>query len=796
MKISYNWLKRFVDCNLPPQEVADLLTQTGLEVGHITPFELIPNQLILGKILTSTPHPNAERLKITTVHIGTTNPLTIVCGAPNATAGQKVVVAPIGTTLTLANSEELKIKKAKIRGQLSEGMLCAADELGLGTLHNEIITLKSSYPAGTPMTKVWDTPPDHIFDIELTPNRNDAISHLGVARDLAAVLNKTTHLPIIVPPIPTDNLPIQITIKDKKNCLRYTNVIFTNLQIQDSPIWLQNSLKSIGIRPINNIVDITNYIMHETGQPLHAFDYDKIKKKIILQKLPKGTLFTALDGVEYKLTGEELMICDTVGPLAMAGIIGGDRGKVTEKTTKILLESAYFDPASIYRTARIHRLHTEASYRFERGIDPMNTHNALQKAVQTIQKYTGGKICSMLQDNYPTKVEPKKIPITYAYITRIVGFEIPIKTVHRICKGLSIQIETPTETGFTAIVPPYRSDVTRPIDLVEELLRIYGYNKKPQPTKLNSFNTTLPSSHHHKRATKKKLHTILATKGYHEIYTNSLQSEKSILLPNQAISIANPLSQKQTHLRQTLLFSGLEVVAYNLNRKEKVIKLFETGKVYHQTKTGYQEQEKLGIWLTGPKANPTWASRPTLHKLLDLQASLQYLIQYTTGEPAVLHPVEKRHFTKCLTIQHGQKTYGYIGQVSPETLSAFDIDITKPLYYAEIEVDLLLTPPATITYQPISKFPSVIRDISIAVSNQTTYTQIHQVIKKEKIPTLQDFTLIDHYHSSALGKQKKAYTFRCTLQSRKKTFKEKEINKVVNQIIRLLKEAFNAEIRE
>ncbi len=797
MKISYNWLKEYLPQINTPKKVAELLTQIGLEVSCLQPFALVPKELLIGKVLTCIPHPNADRLKMTTIDIGTEQPLSIVCGAPNVATGRKVVVAPIGTTLFFENGKTLKIKKSKIRGVVSEGMLCAEDEVGLGKEHDGILVLKTQKKVGTPAYMYFHTPPDTIIDIELTPNRADAFSHIGIARDIAAASGKTLEKPIIQPLIPSDSLPFQVSVEDTLACPRYTGIVIKNIVIAPSPIWLQNRLKAIGLAPINNIVDITNFLMYEWGQPLHAFDYDAlVKKKLIVKRLPANTSFTTLDGITRKLYGEELMICDSVGPLCMAGILGGERSKVRASTKTIVLESAYFSPMSIAKTARMHKLFTEATFRFERGTDPDLPCIALQRATNLIQTVAQGTIASAIIDHYPKKIQPATITITYAYINKLIGCVLSPTLVHDILKRLDIVVKDKNETGFIAIVPLYRVDVKRPADLVEEILRIYGYNKVVAKNKL-TINYTSPASQ--TITNKNKIATLLVAKGYNQIITNALTKSTYASLtkgldPAHNIMLDNPLSQSLDSLRQTLLFSGLEIVAHNINHGKPSLKLFELGKEYAYLKGSYQEHPKLGIWLTGNIEGPNWIRKPRQVTLQDLYAVVQQILQQRGITNIEAVPIEHPFYKDCLTLNLDKKIYVRMGQVASSILKHLNIEPT--VFFAQIDmVPLLQNKPRQQHYKPIVKFPTVLRDLSLAINSSVTFSQIHKLIKKQAIPQLQNIYMIDYYKGNSIEKDKKAYTLRFVLQSAKNTLKEKEINKIMQQLCQVLQTELGAIIR-
>ncbi len=801
MKISHNWLTAIANFDLTPEEVAATLTQTGLEVSATTPFSFIPEQLVLGEITAVEPHPNADKLTLTTINIEKADPLHIICGAPNLTIGDKVVVAPIGTTLTPNEGEPFKIKKAKIRGIASDGMLCSAQEIGIGTTHDTILTLDTAYLPGTPLTKVWDTPPDTIYHIDLTPNRNDAISHAGVLRDLLATQGRVKEAPIVTPIVPSDNLPLHIVNRAEKAAPYYSAIVLTDITVKDSPIWLQNRLRSIGVRPINNVVDITNYIMHRAGQPLHAFDYDAIaRKKITLQYAEEGTPFTSLTGKTYQLNAQDLIIADGQGPLSLAGIIGGQRSSITSKTKTILLESAYFDPAIIYQTAKRHQLSTDSGYRFERGTNPYATACALQKAVQLLEKNADGRVASQYKILYPNKIGPHIIPITYSYIYDVIGFQIPPKTILKILQALAIIIHDETKEGFTAHVSPMRRDVTRPIDLVEEILRIYGYNKKAISEDMRRASSIRPSDRTPRKC-ESTIKKLLATNGFCEVVTPPLVADNHVHLPNKAVNLANPPTESHPTLRQSLLAGGIEAVVHNLNRGENPIKLFEIDHVYHRTAKGYEEKKKVGIWLAGAKNKPHWTQPKggIPLRFRDLQAVVGQVFFYATGATCHFHPTEHPHYSFTLELRQGATTYGHIGIVAPSMLKAFEVE-NIPLYYAELEADLLTKKGGLPTYQPLSKYPPITRDISFITSNTLPYSAVEAAIGtaigKEKITELQRTTLIDYYTNPSLGKEKASFTIRFSFRSDEKTLSDKFVNKLVGSISQQLVKEIQAKVRE
>ena len=620
MKISYNWLKQFLDIDLEAEKVGNILTDLGLEVEGIETVESVKGSLkgvVVGKVLTCEKHPNADRLKVTTVDLGYGEPVQIVCGAPNVDIGQKVPVATIGTKLYDSEGNDFIIKKGKIRGEESHGMICAEDELGLGLSHDGILVLDKNIEIGKQASEVFNLTSDEVFEIGLTPNRADAMSHFGVARDLrAGLLQQGTDIELITPSVSNFDvdirkLKIDVEVEDSEQVPRYVGIVITDIKVEDSPKWMQEKLKAIGLTPINNIVDITNYVLHEFGQPLHAFDAAKIKgSKILVKNLPTDTKFTTLDGVERKLNKEDIMICDGDStPLCIGGVYGGLDSGVTENTTSIFLESAYFNPVFIRKTAKRFGLNTDASFRFERGIDPNITEYALKRASILIEDLAGGNIASEITDIYPIKIEDHQVRLSYQNAFRLIGEDISTDSIKDILASLDIKINNHTETGLGLTIPAYRVDVTREADIVEEILRVYGYNNITTSPKLN---TSLSYSD---KIDENKIQNLIAnqlvSQGFMEVMSNSLTTPKysnysDRLNESHNVEILNPLSTDLCVLRQSLLFSGLEVVAYNINRKNNKLKLFEFGKTYHKYDSGYSEQKLFSLLISGYRSNETW----------------------------------------------------------------------------------------------------------------------------------------------------------------------------------------------
>lgn len=796
MKISHHWLTQHLELSQSPQQVADLLTQIGLEVSHMTSHESFPSELIVGEVLSCLPHPNADKLRIAEVKMGATESKTIVCGAPNLAKGQKVIVAPVGSRLPLPNGGSLEIKARKIRGELSEGMICSAPELGFQGDADGIWVLDTKAAAGNTATQALDSPLDTIYDIELTPNRNDACSHLGVARDLAVLLHRKVKPLVNFSMIPEGALSIHASLKIPHDVPRYTGLVLDNIKIAPSPAWLQSALKSIGLSPINNVVDVTNYITHDLGQPLHAFDYDQIEeKKIIVRHLPKGTRFTTLDGITRKLNGEEIMICDPKKPLALGGIMGGKESSITRETSSIFLESAYFNPVNIAKTARHHRLHTDASYRFERGTDPELAYTALQKAAQMITQLTGSSIASCPLDLYPEKILPHSVEITYAYITEILGIAIPQATIDQILQRLDITIHKKDDRTLTLSIPLYRRDVTRPIDVVEEILRIYGYNhpslnsilQKPYPT---------PKPPSPTQRLKKHIQNFFFVHGYYEIRNNPLIPEEhhatlKSLDPKKSVLLANPLHHAYTALPQTLLFGGLRTLHYNLNRQEHDLKFFEIAKTYAYAGNKVKEVEHLALWATGNKAPVMWRYPKDPYTLHDLQAILiQLLDSLGYAAPEIIH-VEESGYQIATQLQLPNKASIACGRVRQAILD--QMQIKQPVFFTQIPLSVLTDQP-TITYREVPKYPYVTRDISLALPQDINYASLHATLQQLKIPQLRKFYLIDTYEGKSVGNQK-SYTLRFVLQENDATLHEKKIAKIMGKITSLFEKKLGATIR-
>ncbi|TFV93229.1 phenylalanine--tRNA ligase subunit beta [Algoriphagus kandeliae] len=803
MKISINRLKKYIALTESPEEIGSLLTQSGLEVEGIEEFISIPGGLegiVIGEVLTCEKHPDADKLSITTVDIGSDTPSHIVCGAPNVAAGQKVLVATVGSTLYPTEGESFTIKKAKIRGQVSEGMICAEDELGLGSSHDGIMVLDADLPNGTPATELFPVTKDYVLEIGLTPNRADAASHLGVARDLKALLGR--ELCINQEPeiqVETSGPAISVTVEDSKDCPRYAGITITNLKVGPSPKWLQDFLKSLDMEPINNVVDITNFILHDLGQPLHAFDADKIAGgKVIVKKLSKDSPFVTLDEKERKLSGEELMICDPNGGMCIAGIFGGIGSGVTEQTTSIFLESAYFAPDVIRKGAQFHGLKTDASFRFERGTDPNMPVYALKQAVKLLQEIAGGKVCSEIIDIYPEPVADFEVLVEYGHINRLIGKKIDPAQVKSILEGLDIQVKNETDKGFTAIVKPYRVDVTREADIIEEILRIYGFQ---QVELSENLKTDYLAEHPVKDLNKLqyRLSEILGSQGYHEIITNSLTkplySEKSGFLdPSLNVEIYNKLSEDLGVMRQSLLFSGLEVLAHNINRRQTDLKLFEFGTVYQKTEEGYQEGRRLAIFHSGNRSAESWIESSKPFGFADLYSTVEKVLEKLNLEVSEVQMVESAPFNYGLRLMLGQKELGTLGLVDDSLLKL--AEVRQEVWFADLNWDLLCKKASGLKkYQEISKFPEVRRDLSLVLDKSISYDQVKQVALKAGGKLLQRIGVFDVYQGDKIEAGKKAYALSFHLQDQEKTLTDKVIDKTMHKLMEAFQNEVGAVIR-
>jgi len=804
MKISLNWLKTYIDVDLPDQELSELLTNTGLEVEGIEQYEQVKNSLrglVIGEVLECRPHPNADKLKCTKVDIGADTHKDIVCGAPNVAAGQKVVVATTGTSLYPTSGGEFKIKKSKIRGEVSEGMICAEDEIGLGDSHEGILILDTPLPNGTPANEYFQLETDTVFEIGLTPNRADAASHIGVARDIKAAIKSEVRWPGTDSfHVDDESLPIEVEVKDANGCPRYSAVTIKDVIIDESPAWLKQRLLSIGSTPINNVVDITNFVLHEMGQPLHAFDADKIDgKKIIVQTLPEGTPFTTLDEQSRKLTSTDLMICNAKTGMCIAGVFGGIDSGVTRKTKNIFLESAYFSPDYIRKTSAHHGLKTDAAFRFERGTDPNITIKALKRAAMLIKELAGGKIASQIIDVYPEKIPAHEINVRYQNIDRLIGQHLEPDAIKEILEWLEIKVVGEHAGGFTAIVPPYRVDVTREADLVEEVLRIYGYDNIVFSDKLSSsYLADFPEAD--KTDRQNRASQLLAASGYYEIQTNSLEKplyteQVDFLDRTNSVEILNKLSEDLGVLRQSMVFSGLEVIAHNINRRQKNLKLFEFGKTYFRSNGSYKEDELLAIWATGYHEPENWQRGASPLEFHDFYAVVHKIINKFIGNNFKTTPSDESIFELGLDIFYDDKNIGITGLLDKNISKLAEVN--QPVYYAELNVTrLLLEDNGGFRFKEVPKYPEVRRDLSLVIDKNITFEQIKEVLKRKDFSILKKINVFDYYEGEKIASNKKAYALSFILQDENKTLTDKVIDKVMNQLITVYENELGAVIRK
>lgn len=793
MKISYNWLKQFIKIDWKSEETAALLTDLGLEVETVEKYQSVKGGLegiVVGHVLSCEKHPNADRLKVTMVDLGEGAPVQIVCGAANVAAGQKVPVATIGSTLYDHDGNPFVIKKGKIRDVESFGMICAEDEIGLGTSHDGIMVLDDKLKPGTSVAKVFKVENDEIFEIGLTPNRADAMSHLGVARDLrAGMIQKGNHVELITPSVSNfridkRTLKIDVKVDNAKLAPRYCGVTISGVTVKPSPEWMQNRLKSIGLTPKNNIVDVTNYVMHELGQPLHAFDAAKIHGKVIVKTVEAGTKFVTLDEVERSLHEEDLMICDEKGPLCIAGVFGGKQSGVSETTTNIFLESAYFNPVSVRKTAKRHGLNTDASFRFERGIDPTITEYALKRATLLIQEMAGGEITSDVIDIYPKKIEDATVFLNFAKTAKLIGQELPKETIKKILASLDIKVNSATDAGLGLTIPAYRVDVQREIDVIEDILRVYGYNNINFTKKLNA--TVANSS----RTEDYKVQNIIAAQlnsfGFHEMMANSLTTAEYVALTetlsaDQNVTMLNPLSSDLATMRQSLLFSALEAAAYNINRKNQDLKLFEFGKSYHKLPSGHLENKHLTLLLTGNRQEEIWnaAQKPT--DFFMFKGYVDSVLARLGIDKVKSGPVNSDLFAEGMSYQVGTEVLVHLGTVRKNILKHFDIK--QEVFFADFQWDAVLKLLSNkIKFADIPRYPEVRRDLALLVDEQVSFDSIYQIARQSEKSLLKEVQLFDVYTGANLPEGKKSYAVSFKLQDDSKTLTDEQIDKVMSKL--------------
>ncbi|TRX42992.1 phenylalanine--tRNA ligase subunit beta [Flavobacterium restrictum] len=793
MKISYNWLKQFIKIDWKSDETAALLTDLGLEVEIVEKYQSVKGGLegiVVGHVLTSIPHPDADRLKITTVDLGDGIPVQIVCGAANVAAGQKVPVATLGTVLYDKEGTAFTIKKGKIRGQESHGMICAEDELGLGQSHDGIMILDNALLPGTKAATVFKIENDEVFEIGLTPNRADAMSHLGTARDLrAGLIQSGVNVELITPSVSNfrvdkRTLKIDINVKDIKLAPRYCGVTISGITVKPSPEWLQNRLKAIGINPKNNIVDVTNYVLHDLGQPLHAFDASKINGKIIVQTLPAGTKFITLDDVERTLHEEDLMICDEKGPLCIAGVFGGKNSGVSETTNSIFLESAYFNPVSIRKTAKRHQLNTDASFRFERGIDPTITEYALKRAALLIQEVAGGEITSDVINVYQKKIEDFPVFLNFNKVAKIIGQELPKDIIKKILASLEIKINSVSDAGLGLTIPAYRVDVQREIDVIEEILRVYGYNNISFSKKLNATVSNSPRNEDYK--VQNSIATQLNSQGFNEMMANSLTTASYIQLSDflkeeHNVTMLNPLSADLATMRQSLLFSGLEAISYNINRRNADLKLFEFGKSYHNFETGYEEQKHLTLFQTGNKNQESWASVQKPSDFFLFKGFVDGILLRLGIQKTQSKPVTTDVFSEGIALALGDDVLVEFGVVKKVILKHFGIK--QEVFFADFNWALILKVMSSkIKFTEIPKYPEVRRDLALLIDQSTTYDSIYTIARQTEKSLLKSIQLFDVYEGANLPEGKKSYALSFIIQDNSKTLEDVQIDKIMNKL--------------
>jgi len=799
MKISYNWLKEFIDTDKTPEEISTILTGTGLEVESLEKVQAIPGGLeglVIGYVQECIDHPNSDHLHITKVDVGGVEPLQVVCGAKNVAAGQKVVVATVGTTVYPLSGEPFKINKSKIRGEVSEGMICAEDEIGLGSSHDGIMVLDADATVGSLAKDYFKLNDDYLYEIGLTPNRADAASHLGTARDIAAFLK----IPVTRPDVAAfkvDNItsPVQVVVENEQASPRYSGVSISGIEVKESPKWLKERLAVIGVRSINNVVDVTNYVLHELGQPLHAFDAAAITgNQVIVKNVAEGTVFKTLDDVDRKLSADDLMICNATEAMCIAGVFGGAKSGVSATTTSIFLESAYFNAVSVRKTAKRHGLKTDASFRFERGTDPDMTVFALKRAALLIQQVAGGVVSSEIFDHYPAPVAPFEIEVTYKNIDRLIGKAIGNDTIKAIIVGLDIAIVNQTEEGLSLKVPPYRVDVTREVDIVEEVLRIYGYNNIELPTQIRASlnNSTRPE----RDTVQNAISDLLSANGFNEIMNNSLTKSSYSDDLEHAVKILNPLSSDLDVMRQSMLYSGLESVNYNSNRKAPDLKLYEFGKIYSFVDEKYVEAQRFSIFITGANEAEQWNQKPVATSFYNLKAVVDGILKKLSITDYTTEDATAGGLAYGLQYLRGSKVLVTFGSVAAAALKKADVE--KEVFYADFDFDaiLKLVRKNVVVYQEVSKFPAVRRDLSMLVDTAVTFGQLKQIAGRTDKKLLKEVNVFDVYVGDKLPAGKKSYALSFTLQDTEKTLTDKAIDATMQKLIYNLDKEAGAEIRK
>ena len=820
MNISYKWLKEYVDFNLTPQEVCDALTSTGLEVGALEEVQSIKGGLkglYVGKVLTCELHPNSDHLHVTTVDLGHENPSQIVCGAPNVAAGQKVIVADLGCVL-YDGDKEFVIKKSKLRGVESCGMICAEDEIGVGTSHDGIIVLPEEAVVGTPAAEYYNLESDWLIEVDITANRSDALSHWGVARDLYAWLKQNGYETSLHRPgceaftVDNHDLEVDVEIENTEACRRYACVSVTGCEVKESPEWLQNKLRVIGLRPINNIVDITNYIMMAYGQPMHCFDADMVKgHKIVVRTQPEGTKFVTLDGVEHTLGTHDLSICNAEEPMCIAGVFGGKGSGTYETTTNVVLESAYFHPTWIRKSARRHGLSTDSSFRFERGVDPNATIYALKQAAILCKELAGGKVSMEIRDEYPNPIENAKVRLEYNYVNTLIGKVLEPDTIKSICQSLEMTITAEDAQGLDIEVPAYRVDVQRPCDVVEDILRIYGYNNIEIPTQLKSC-LVIKGDEDKKHKLANLVSEQLVGSGFNEILNNSLTrgayyENRNEWPADNSVKIMNPLSSDLCVMRQTLLFGGLESIEHNAKRKNGNLRFFEFGNVYRfdserqndeNPMAAYNEQNHLALWVTGKRVEGSWAHADEDSSFYELASYVENIFSRIGLNPGMTVRKKSQNdiFVSGLTIENrGGKKLVEMGILAKKVLK--DADIDRPVYYAEMNWTALMKVirKNEVLYTEISKFPAVSRDLALLVDEKVEFAEIEQIARQTEKKLLKSVELFDVYEGKNLPQGKKSYAVNFILQDETKTLNDKQIEAIMSKLTTNLKNKLGAELR-
>lgn len=785
MNISYNWLKNYIQTDKTPDELSLILTNIGLEVELLDKVQSIPgglDGLLVGEVITCEQHPNADKLRVTTVNVGAEELLHIVCGAPNVRTGLKVIVAPVGATCHPNQGEPFKITKSKIRGEVSEGMLCGEDEIGLGSSHAGIVELKEDAAVGSLVKDYFQIQDDFVYEIGLTPNRADAASHLGVARDLAAYLRTNYTLSDVSAFKASEAQGTAVVVDAAEAAPRYSGINITGITVQDSPDWLKEKLNAIGIRPINNVVDVTNYILHDLGQPLHAFDADKIAgNKVVVRYAKEGEPFVTLDGVARTLAAEDLVIADGEKPMCIAGVFGGQTSGVTESTTAIFLESAYFNAVTVRKTSKRHALKTDASFRFERGTDPNITVYALQKAALLIQEVAGGQVSSTLTDIYPAPVQPFEFTVNYGNVQRLIGQAIPAEEIRAIIVALGIEIVKEDAEELLVQVAPYKVDVTREVDVIEEVLRIYGYNNIELKSQIKaSLNTAEKPD---KELLLNQVADLLIGNGYREILNNSLTKLAFVNDENTAVRLLNPLSSDLDTMRQNLLFSALTSVSYNQKRKSPNAKYFEYGKTYFKTEEGYKEKQNLGLTIAGAQAEAQWNVADTKVNFYNLKAAVDTIVKRLNIQGLQTAEGDARYFDYGLSYMKGQQALVTFGAVSTANLKKADVD--GAVFYAEFDWDLVVKAirKNVIKFQEVAKFPAVNRDLALLVDESVAFEQLKTIALKSERKLLKDVAIFDVYKGDKLPEGKKSYALSFVIQDDEKTLNDKQIEAIIKKLI-------------